>query len=337
VRLNGSILSAICLFALTGCIHSSSYHLSFGDEKAKYDFGDIVEQSSVKHVFKIRNPFKFPIRIVQINKSCGCAQANFDQSAINPGDDGILDVTLTPDLVGKIRSLVYVTWIGQNTPLSRGSMQVWLFADVKTVADFSPEIVDLGTINRLAKSIPISVEIKKGTSQITWDRVHLEANLVKLIKNDLSQDELEIKGSIDPQAITSSAFRDEIKVTLIRNGIPLAVSYSIPVFGKVETSIIANPPLLYLGRVRRSETKQGVFRLFNRDRSRLQFLSVKTSLASVLSVHLIESKGNQFTFQYTINYNLVPQSGIVSGSLTFEFLSLKKESFSMRFLGYLEP
>jgi Protein of unknown function (DUF1573) len=337
VRFKGSILSVICLFALTGCIHSSSYRLSFVDEKAKYDFGDIVEQSSVKHAFQIRNPFKFPIRIAQINRSCGCTQAKFQNSTISPGDDGILEVTLTPDLVGNIRSLVYVTWIGQNTPPSRGTTQIWLFANVKTVAEFSPEIVDLGTISRLAKLIPISVEIKKGTSQITWDRVHLEANLVKLTKSDLSQDESEIKGSIDPRVVTSSAFRDEIKVTLIRNGIPLAVSYSIPVFGKVETSIIANPPLLYLGQVRKPETKQGMFRLFNRDHSKLQFLSVNNSLANGLSVHLIESKGNQFTFQYTINSKLIPQSGIVSGSVMFEFLSLKKESFSMRFLGYIEP
>jgi len=62
-----------------------------------WDFGDITATFRVGHVFKIKNVGDAPLLIQRVETSCGCAVASLADSAIEPGGEASLRVTLNAE------------------------------------------------------------------------------------------------------------------------------------------------------------------------------------------------------------------------------------------------
>jgi Protein of unknown function (DUF1573) len=61
-----------------------------------YDFGDIGDQDSVKHIYTVTNVGKNPLYIREVKPSCGCTGGNFTHEAIPPGGKGIVELKFSP-------------------------------------------------------------------------------------------------------------------------------------------------------------------------------------------------------------------------------------------------
>lgn len=72
--------------------------ISFQEET--FDFGDIRDGDIVKHDFKFKNTGNAPLNIKNVTATCGCTQPSFPFLPIEPGEEGIINVTFNS--TGKI-------------------------------------------------------------------------------------------------------------------------------------------------------------------------------------------------------------------------------------------
>lgn len=59
----------------------------------QHDFGTIVKNSSVTHLFKIKNVGENPLTIENVKASCGCTVPEWPKEAIAPGAESTIKVT----------------------------------------------------------------------------------------------------------------------------------------------------------------------------------------------------------------------------------------------------
>ena len=85
-----------------------------------FDLGDINPDNGKRvETFYVKNTGSDVLKILSVSTSCGCTEANVESEEINPGEQTKLTVTydpsVHPDLVGKIKRVVYVQ---SNDPLN---------------------------------------------------------------------------------------------------------------------------------------------------------------------------------------------------------------------------
>jgi hypothetical protein len=113
-----------------------------------YNFGNILEQQSVAHDFLLINNTDYPLKIIEIAKSCGCTQASLDHDTIARGKEAILSAQLTPEITGAIHTVIRVKWqtIGGDTQLR--STDFLLYANVLSVLDYPAQLHVVTLSNR---------------------------------------------------------------------------------------------------------------------------------------------------------------------------------------------
>jgi len=87
-------------------------------EEKVFDFGDIRDGDIVKHDFKFKNIGNAPLNIKNVTASCGCTQPSFPFMPIEPGEEGVINVTFNS--TGKIneqRPTVTVTTNGRPSTI----------------------------------------------------------------------------------------------------------------------------------------------------------------------------------------------------------------------------
>lgn len=65
----------------------------FKFEKENHEFGEIVEGEKVTYTFKFTNVGNAPLVISSANASCGCTVPEYTKSAVQPGEQGEVNVT----------------------------------------------------------------------------------------------------------------------------------------------------------------------------------------------------------------------------------------------------
>jgi len=66
------------------------------EEGNDFDFGKVVSDRGVEHVFTVRNAGKKPLVITRVMTSCGCTAAMMESSVIDPGKTGRLRISFNP-------------------------------------------------------------------------------------------------------------------------------------------------------------------------------------------------------------------------------------------------
>jgi len=97
IFLHGSssyLLGLGCLISLTTATHGQP-KLTVSEER--WDFGEITAALPVGHAFKLKNIGEAPLLILRVETSCGCAVASLADSAIEPGGEAPLRVTLNAE------------------------------------------------------------------------------------------------------------------------------------------------------------------------------------------------------------------------------------------------
>jgi len=74
-----------------------------------WDFGQIKQGTEVNHVFTITNESQQPIKIKDINTSCGCTASDVKKKDLAPGESTEIGVTFkSSGYSGPVQQFVYV-------------------------------------------------------------------------------------------------------------------------------------------------------------------------------------------------------------------------------------
>ena len=100
-----------------------------------YDFGKIPQGKPVHHVFTVTNVGKIPLKLLNVQASCGCTTPEWDkENAIPAGEDGKITVGYNAASEGPFNKLITVTYNETQTRQITIKGEVW-----KTPAASAPE------------------------------------------------------------------------------------------------------------------------------------------------------------------------------------------------------
>jgi len=306
------------------------------DSKDHYlDFGGIVEQSQVSHNFELINGFSHSVKIISIDKSCGCTNASINKMLVSPGDRAELSVTLTPELTGGIRSLIAIEWKTVELPEVTGHIKIWLYANVLTLLNYDPKIFDLGILKTDSGPVSLEVHISRGLAAVKWNQIQINSNVLKIKQKQIDHNTYLITASIDPTSITTSAFRDEIDIKLLQDGNILPYDYQVPVLGKIESDVVIKPSSLYLGLISSIQQRRGQIEVIARNGLPLQLISVQSSNPNFITLKLNKKASTppMLVFDYETQPNV--RAGVKSGLLTVRITSDKERDVSLPFMAYV--
>jgi hypothetical protein len=70
----------------------------FTPEETSHDFGTIGEKDGyAEHIFKFKNTGNAPLTINRVQASCGCTKPEWTEVPVEPGQDGIIIITFSPE------------------------------------------------------------------------------------------------------------------------------------------------------------------------------------------------------------------------------------------------
>ena len=100
-----------------------------------FDFGKIPQGKPVHHIFTVTNIGKDPLKIANVQASCGCTTPEWDkEAAIPPGQDGKITVGYNAAAEGPFTKFITITYN------ETGSKQIHIKGEVwKTPAASAPE------------------------------------------------------------------------------------------------------------------------------------------------------------------------------------------------------
>jgi len=100
-----------------------------------YDFGKIPQGKPVHHVFTVTNVGKTPLKLVNVQASCGCTTPEWDkENAIAAGEDGKITVGYNAASEGAFTKFITITYNETQTKQITIKGEVW-----KTPAASAPE------------------------------------------------------------------------------------------------------------------------------------------------------------------------------------------------------
>jgi hypothetical protein len=135
-------------------------------EKTECDIGEVQAGQSAKASIAFSNTGDEPLRIIRINKSCGCTQASAAKTELAPGEPSTVEITFTAATVGGGGKIGKTVTVVTNDPTDP-TIRLQVTGTVIPVATLSPENINFGTIQRgstIEKTIILTPTKSKGFS-----------------------------------------------------------------------------------------------------------------------------------------------------------------------------
>ncbi|GEM_PF-5360643 len=197
-------------------------------EKASYDFGSVYQGETVEAIFKIQNKGETPISIHKITAPCGCT-ATSGEGAIAPGESKDINVKVSTELfTGSITKTATVLTSDLATP----EIVLSVTGEVKSVGTISPEVINFGVLDQ---GETYKTRLKASSSgAFKLSGINSASQYIKM------SDSGEV--SISPPI---GEFRDRILVTF--KSPEKTIVKNVPVYGRVQASTRAEPPVVSFG------------------------------------------------------------------------------------------
>jgi hypothetical protein len=84
-------------------------------KQVSHDFGKIQQGRPVTHLFEVTNTGKEPMRIENVQASCGCTTPEWSSEAINPGGSTTIKVGYNAASEGPFQKSVTIQYNGNQT------------------------------------------------------------------------------------------------------------------------------------------------------------------------------------------------------------------------------
>ena len=225
-----------------------------------HDFGNVARGADVKHTIQIENPYEETVRIVSIDKTCGCTQAEASQSEIDTHEIAKIDVAMdTKKFMNEKRSNVIVTLAftkdGRTTQETvRVPIRAYIRTDVVVepgAASFGP--VELGRGGEQALAIKYAGRSDWAVTSVESSSPYVTATLGERSEPAPGQVRYTLNVSLDPSAPIG-----EVKDRLIlRTNDGAGQTVPVLVNATVEPDIVVTPltdGAVQLGRLRPGQT-----------------------------------------------------------------------------------
>ena len=94
-------------------------------KELSYDFGSIPQGKPVYHVFQVVNKGTAPLKLDNVQASCGCTTPEWNKDAIAPGATDKIKVGYNAASEGHFEKTVTVTYNGNSTKQIMIKGEVW--------------------------------------------------------------------------------------------------------------------------------------------------------------------------------------------------------------------
>lgn len=110
-------LLALCLHAQELSMNNSSAANITWLESKTHDFGKIIKNQPVTHVFEFTNTGSEPLVISSVKGSCGCTVAAYTREPIGPGQTGEITATYNAKSPGLFQKSITVISNALESPV----------------------------------------------------------------------------------------------------------------------------------------------------------------------------------------------------------------------------
>ena len=110
-------------------------------KETEYDFGKIPQGKPVTHVFTFTNTGSTPLKLDNVQASCGCTTPEWSKDEIAPGASSKINVGYNAATDGPFTKYITVTYNGTQTKQIIIKGEVW-----KTPTSSAPENSGLGAL-----------------------------------------------------------------------------------------------------------------------------------------------------------------------------------------------
>ncbi len=109
------LLSLATFFLLSMAVYAQTAAEALELKETQFDFGSIPQGKPVYHTFQIINKGKAPLKIDNVNATCGCTTPEWSREPITPGATGIIKVGYNAAAEGHFEKMVTVQYNGNST------------------------------------------------------------------------------------------------------------------------------------------------------------------------------------------------------------------------------
>lgn len=219
-------------------------------QRTEHDFGRVLDDVKQSTTFRFYNRGDKPLKIKNIQASCGCTVPELDQTVFEPGDGAELTVEFDPsNRIGDQRNTVMIETSDPDNPRTT----LMLRGFVRPVVSFEPALVQLGEVLlQEGKSVTIHAVSVDEDFEVTRATVTSGEHLsVEVLEAEEFEDE----------RFGETLYRVPLRVTLapeapsgqVRGGISVRTNHSaarirnLRVFGEVVGDIHVVPNRVNLG------------------------------------------------------------------------------------------
>ena len=154
-------------------------------EQPTFDFGEIPQGETVRHVFSFTNSGDKPLHIEKVHSSCGCTAALVSTKTLAPGDRGEVQANFdSTRFRGEVSKTISLYSNDPGQPVA----QLVVKGKVQEVLSVTPSLVNLGQVAE-GKTAVAQVSLQnRGSIELRLDKVQTTSSdlVVKLATETLS-------------------------------------------------------------------------------------------------------------------------------------------------------
>ncbi len=112
-------------FLLLMAVHAQTAEDVLGLKEVEFNFGSIPQGKPVYHVFQIINKGKTPLKLDNVQASCGCTTPEWSREPLAPGATGTIKVGYNAAAEGNFEKMVTVQYNETSTKQITIKGEVW--------------------------------------------------------------------------------------------------------------------------------------------------------------------------------------------------------------------
>lgn len=339
-------LLAFVSFCIIGCTEENlaktdgeNSVLTF--EPPHLDLGTIKEGTSKSAKVTIHNKSPYSVNIDKITVSCSCTSAEVSADVIQPRENSILSVKISPaGRRGKFKSIVNIEWSAMsfNKPISGKAITTFL-ADALYIINTTPDHVDFERVSKYAKPQKRILDFSRGTEEIGFVNLSVESEspAIETFAKKTDQDHWQIEVTLIPSKLPAGAFRSSLTVILRDSGGHEVHRQKISAQGEIKGTVSARPKSLFFGVVSKEIKKKGEIFISTEDGKTVEIKSIRTEpQTSILSLKPIRPAKNEAGARIEYNLHIKEDSGNLSGRIFIEFSDTSLTNIAIPFIVYVK-
>jgi hypothetical protein len=265
-------------------------------DELEHDFGEIKQQSNVKHVFTFRNDGNGLLVVDNVKASCGCTGTLLSNKEIPPGESGEIEVSFRSGLKrGKQKKSISVYSNDPQNP----TIKLYIMANIITPVEFIPAHLNW-TINRNELSKKAVQLFHQPELDIEITKMETSSPAFKAVATPRENGErpgYDIEITCDG-SIPTSQFVEKLVVTTNN---PEHPTLHLIIRGSINSNIKVIPNRIALGVVKGDNLPSRSIRVFAKDKeTNFEIINIEAS-SPLISTEITEDEKAK---EYLVNISL---------------------------------